>query len=198
MGISFRSQKTSVEPISYVCDNCGASVTANDEVPRCLGCGKNLCEICNNYMLCPQDYHILNKKHKRKVKRETSKLENLRRFNPLLILIPMLVIPLFFIMIIFLVQETIVTILLSVMGGFCWIFGVIFFFFMKKMVVTEEERIKTSIRGILFKYDIKKFNHAKNEEFDSDRKIKSVICSYCGSESKGISIKYCEACGKEL
>lgn len=196
MVIFFRAKKTQIEPIPYNCDSCGASATAKNEIPRCLGCGKKLCEICTHYFLCSDDYNVLSKKHKRKVKKDAIKLENIVTMQ--FLLIPMLIIPMFFVMIIFLVQESIVTILLSVMGGFCAIFGIIFFFAMKKMVVVEEERIKGSIRGILFSYDIKKYDHAKSSYNKKDEEIETVLCSYCGSESKGINVKYCEACGKEL
>ena len=36
----FARGKNQQEKIAYICENCGAEVATNNEIPKCVGCGK--------------------------------------------------------------------------------------------------------------------------------------------------------------
>ena len=80
MGMSFgfaKSKKKNQEPIEYKCDVCGASVIASGKIPRCLGCGKQICNICGaDRMICGTDFNSLEKKDQKKIKSAGVALES--------------------------------------------------------------------------------------------------------------------------
>jgi hypothetical protein len=93
MGMSFgfaKTRKKNRETIEYECEICGAKVTAIGEVPRCLGCGKKMCNICGTHMLCVADFNLLNEKDQKKVKRAGASLESAKISKKMFTIMPII------------------------------------------------------------------------------------------------------------
>jgi predicted Fe-S protein YdhL (DUF1289 family) len=76
------------EHIPYTCDVCGAKVVSTNKTTQCLGCGKNLREICNTYNLYAPDFHLLKKKDQKKMKRFGRDIENARKSKTIFTIMP--------------------------------------------------------------------------------------------------------------
>jgi hypothetical protein len=214
----FSKGKKQEEPIPYVCDNCGANVTAKKEIPRCLGCGKNLCEICNNYLLCPQDFHILNKKDQKKIKQYGRLIQNARNAKVVFTVMPTIMgiagAVLLLLMVIF--DREMFYFLFGFLGGFLLFSAVMMFLMFHNIEERETKRISIQIREVLMAYNIKPVNQAPINtgekqaaggmsgeissgiagEISGD--FKSLKCPSCGSQNTGVNLKYCEICGSTL
>jgi len=164
MGIAsgfIKNNKKDKEPIPYTCDNCGAKVNAIGRIPRCLGCGKQLCEICNNHMLCAADLNKIEKRDQKKVKRAGMGLENIKTSKRMFTIMPIVIASTMF---------------------FC-VFG--------NMEERETTRITRQIKDIIIPYEFKRFStgptkvkvhHCPN--CGGNITEETEICEYCGSTLK--------------
>jgi hypothetical protein len=202
------SKKKKLEPIPYQCDNCGAKVSAYGEIPRCLGCGKNLCSICNNYLLCPQDFHKLDPKDQKKIKRFGYSLENVNNSATMFKIFPIILgmVGLVFIILLFVLQEEIFNFVFGFLGGFLLLAGLMMYGVFHNFEEREYKRVSTQIRNIILPYNISPAYHNQelykkqikdSNEFDEDKEEDQVIiCPTCGEEIKDSSKKFCENCGE--
>ncbi|MHA1679789.1 MAG: hypothetical protein ACTSUE_02200 [Promethearchaeota archaeon] len=205
-GMRPRKGNEKVEPISYQCDNCGAHVSTNNVIPRCVGCGKRLCEICDNYLLCPQDFNRLKKRDQKKVKRLGMSLQSMQDSQAMFKFMPIgLAIAggaLLFLMI-FLRSEASYFIL-SFLGGFLLLGAVMMFFTFNNIVEKERKRITLRVRDIVRRYNIAKFKQSQpapqagssQGASAGERGIK--LCKVCGAEVNSDEMVYCETCGTKL
>lgn len=203
-------------PIQYQCDNCGAKVAAYREIPRCLACGKNLCSICNNFLLCPQDFHRLDPKDQKKIKRLGTSLNNIHNTAAMFKVMPGVLggigALLLILMIIF--DDEIFYFIFGFLGGFLLLASFMMYGVFHNIEEKERKRVSDQVRSIVLPYNIQQVFH-KNENMNQKAEIQTVnsdkwskednaeedniiICPTCGEEVKGPNVKYCENCGELL
>jgi hypothetical protein len=195
MGTSFgfvKSKKKNQEPIEYMCDNCGTKVTAIGKVPRCVGCGKQLCEICNNHMLCAADYNKLEKKDQKRVKRAGAGLENLKTSKRMFTIMPIVMASIAVILLILMVilNDDMFYFLFGFLGGFLLLSSTMFFCVFGNMEERETTRITRQIKDVVIPYNFKRFS-------SGPKKVEAHSCPYCGG-SIATNAEICEFCGTTL
>jgi hypothetical protein len=193
MGMSFtKSKKKNQEPIEYTCDNCGAKVTAYGTIPRCLGCGKQLCSVCNNYMLCGTDFNKLEKKDQRRVKRAGMGLENIKTSKRMFTIMPIVMASIGGILLILMavLRRDIFYFLFSFLGGFLLLAATMFFCVFANIEEREKTRISRQIKDIILPYNFKRFS-------SEPKKLEIYQCPNCGGNIS-VDAEICEYCGSTL
>jgi hypothetical protein len=201
--------KKNIEPTSYQCDNCAAKVQAYGEIPRCLGCGKYLCEICNNYFLCPQDFHKLEPKDQKKVKRLGSSLENARNAAKMFKIMPLIlgIIGAVLLIIMLILDDEMFYFIFGFIGGSLLLFGGMMFGVFHNFEERERKRVSDQVRNVIIPYNMQQVIHGQegqkqqnigDNERKEDTEDKILICPNCGEEVKGPNVQYCENCGSKL
>lgn len=187
------------EQILYNCDICGAKVVTINDTSHCVGCGKNLCEICNTYFLCPQDFHVLKRKDQKKMKRFGQAIENASKAKIIFTVMPVIlgIIGAVLLLLMIILRKEILYFLFGFLGGFLLLFAFMMFFMFLNFEEREKKRIKLKIRDLIIPYNIKRFRNGPVVESNkiTDRKSKKEFCSSCGSEILEVELKYCENCG---
>jgi hypothetical protein len=140
-------RRKKVEQIPYQCANCGTDVSAYGSVPRCLGCGKALCEICNTYLLCPSDFHKLRKKDQKKVKRAKSTLENAINSKVMFTVMPIILgsIGVILLLLMMILRQFLFYFLFGFLGGFLLLCSLLIFFMFHNIEEREARRIITKV-----------------------------------------------------
>lgn len=207
MDVDHMGNTTSLEKIQYQCDNCGVEATAIGKVPRCLGCGKELCEICNRYFLCPQDYNLLNQRHKKKVKRLASGLDSAKSAETMFKVFPLgLAIAggVLLVLLVVLKSDTL-NFIFGFLGGFLLLGALMMFGVFHNLEERETKRINREIRGIITSYNIPAWTGSKGETTEpttvdetGEKEHLVIVCAECGASIQGVDLKYCERCGAPL
>jgi hypothetical protein len=195
MGMSFgfaKSKKKKQEPIEYTCDNCGAKVIAYGKIPRCLGCGKQLCSVCNNYMLCGTDFNKLEKKDQRRVKRAGVGLENIKTSKRMFTIMPIAMgsIGVILLILMAVLRRDMFYFLFGFLGGFLLLSALMMFCVFGNMEERETNRITNQIKGIILPYNFKRFS-------SGPKKLEIYHCPNCGGNISEDS-EICEYCGSTL
>ncbi|MHA1111073.1 MAG: hypothetical protein ACTSRE_08210 [Promethearchaeota archaeon] len=195
MGIAsgfIKNNKKDKEPIPYTCDNCGAKVNAIGRIPRCLGCGKQLCEICNNHMLCAADFNKLEKRDQKKVKRAGMGLENIKTSKRMFTIMPIVMASIAVILLILMVvlNDGMFYFLFGFLGGFLLLASTMFFCVFGNMEERETTRITRQIKDIIIPYEFKRFSTGPT-------KVKVHHCPNCGGNITE-ETEICEYCGSTL
>lgn len=207
--------KNAEAPISYQCDNCGAKVSAYKSIPRCLACGKNLCSICNNFLLCPQDFHRLDQKDQKKIKRLTSSLTNIDTTATMFKVMPGILggIGAVLLILMFIFDDETFYFIFGFLGGFLILSSLMMFGVFHNFEEKQRNIVSDKVRRIVLPYNIPqvyhknesqpqmadiKANTEQKEETEETEEYGIVICPTCGEEVKGKDIKYCENCGEPL
>jgi hypothetical protein len=190
------------ERIHYTCDVCGVKVVSTNITTQCLGCGKNLCEICNTYNLCAQDFHLLKKKDQKKMKRFGRDIENARKSKTIFTLMPAIlgIVGAILLLLMIILRKEILNFLFGFLGGFLLLSAFMMFFMFRNFEEREKKRIRLKIRELIIPYNIKRFKKIPVVETNEITNInpKKEFCSSCGSEIREVELKYCENCGISL
>mgnify|MGYP006305362913 CR=1 FL=1 len=194
-----------IESITYTCDVCGKIITSNEPEKRCLACGKSLCEICNTYLLCSQDYHRLKPRHQRKIKKYQKSLDNAKNAKTVFTIMPLIlgIIGLVLLSLMIILSEDLFYFLFGFLGGFLLLTAILFFFFFKGIDTREHNRISKKIKELLIPYQITPFNQSNNNQpktgyGSSQKEIKVHYCQGCGEKIHDSSLKVCKICGTPL
>jgi len=188
-----KKSKKNQEPIQYKCDVCGAKVTAYGKVPRCLGCGKQLCDICGaDRMICGADYNSLEKRDQKKIKRAGSALENAKVSKRMFTIMPIVMGSIAVILLILMVilNDDMFYFLFGFLGGFLLLSTVMIFCVFHKIEERENTRITRQIRDIVLPYNIKRATSGPT-------KVKVIHCPNCGGNITE-ETEICEYCGSTL
>jgi hypothetical protein len=195
MGIAFgftNSKKKNNEPIEYICDNCGAKVTTYGKIPRCLGCGKQLCDVCNNHMLCAKDFNSLEKKDQKKVKRAGMALESAKVAKKMFTVMPIVMgsIGVILLLLMVILRRDMFYFLFGFLGGFLLLTTVMMFCVFHNIEERETTRIMGQIKDIIVPYNIQR-------AITGPTKIELIHCPNCGGNI-GSDTEICEWCGSTL
>ncbi|MHA1745874.1 MAG: hypothetical protein ACTSWW_07730 [Promethearchaeota archaeon] len=170
----FARGKNQQEKIAYICENCGAEVATNNEIPKCVGCGKELCEICNTYFLCPQDYHILEPRDQKKIKRLGRGIENARNAKVMFNVMPTILgaIGAVLLLLMIILRRDILYFLFGFLGGFLLLSGVLMYVMFHNFEDRENRRIKQKIRALVIPYNIPRVKRPINRDTLKQREPK--------------------------
>lgn len=196
----FAKKHSQLEVIQYKCDNCGVDVSIQGDIPRCIGCGKALCEVCNTYFLCPADYHALSNKDKKKIKKNRNQLNNAKNAKVVFTIMPLILgilgLTLIILMIIF--QKPLFYFLFGFLGGFLLLSGILFFLMFYNIESRETKRIKQKMKEILIPYRIKPIHSSSISVTSQEGEQKDLFCPSCGEKIRNLNKKICEFCGTSL
>jgi len=186
------TKKKKQEPIAYECENCGAKVTAYGQIPRCLGCGKALCDICNNYMLCGTDFNRLEKRDQKKVKRIGMSLESAKTSKKMFTIMPLVMggIGVILLLLMIILRDEIFYFMFGFLGGFLLLSALMMLGVFHNFEERETARISNQIKGIVLPYNIQRAPSGPT-------KIKIVQCPNCSGNVDPSSL-ICEWCGSTL
>ncbi|MBN2156051.1 MAG: hypothetical protein JW776_08410 [Candidatus Lokiarchaeota archaeon] len=201
MGIAngfMKTKKKNPEPVAYVCDNCGAKATVVGDVPRCLGCGKQLCNICNvmgsnsSTGLCSKCFNTLENKDQRKIKRTRNALDSAKVSKNMFTIAPIVMgaIAVILLVLMVILRQDIFYFLFGFLGGFLLLCSLMILCVFHNIEEREKERISRQIRDILMPYHIKQVAMGPT-------KIEVIQCPHCGGNIASTA-EICEWCGSTL
>ncbi len=187
-----KTKKKKQKSIEYSCDNCGAKVTAHGKIPRCLGCGKQLCDICGaDRMICGTDFNQLEKKDQKKIKRAGMALEGAKASKRMFTIMPIVMGSIAVILLILMVVlGGMFYFLFGFLSGFLLLCTVMIFCVFHNIEDREKTRITRQIRDILLPYNIKRAPAGPI-------KIEVIHCPHCGGNITE-DTEICEWCGSTL
>lgn len=201
MSKSLRNKNSNPELLHYQCENCGTEETVIGSIPRCLGCGKVLCEICQNYFLCPQDYHKLENRDQKMIKKLSKSLENAKQGQKMFTTMPPILggIGIILLLLLFFFNGFVFYFIFGFFGSSFILIAVMIYFIFRNIEDREEKRVKNKVKDILIPYKISPVQSReispKISTFPSE---KSDFCPSCGEKILDLDIKVCEMCGAPL
>lgn len=185
----------------YQCENCGVYVSIESPIPRCLGCGKALCEICNNFMICPADFHRLEKSDQKKIKKKSAMLETAKTSGKVFTIMPAIMgsIGIVLLLLLIFLHGFIFYFLFGFLGGSLLLMALFFFGMFRNFEERETKRITREIREILIPYQIEPFKNMQSELHSISETSKRLeFCPSCGERISRLDLQYCETCGASL
>lgn len=186
-------KKKKQEPIEYTCDVCGAKVTTFGTIPRCLGCGKQLCDICGaDRMICGTDFNSLETKDQKKIKRAGMALESAKMSKRMFTIMPIVMGSIAVILLILMVvlNDDMFYFLFGFLGGFLLLSTIMIFCVFHNIEERENTRITRQIRDILLPYNFKRAPSGPT-------KVQVIHCPNCGGNITE-ETEICEYCGSTL
>lgn len=201
---SDRYRNTSRIRIQYNCGVCGLNATAINQVPKCAGCSRPICNTDNHFGYCKQHYDELTPEDQLKVQNYENKLELLYKKNKKIVFLPILWIPIQLISLsVSIHSNSFISIYLITT------FGLLALFILAIALVNIKSRknmqqIMEESKEITNNYKFSRVQIKPNQsnlQYKGSQEISvgnKILCPRCGYDNKDENAQFCNGCGSKL